>query len=196
MSKDNTVQPERKQTDDIPRPLERLVVRRFLEMPRRYTFEMDIAKQILKSHCVGTGWVDPFAGYNSPAEYTNDINPEAPTVAHMDAVAFLNGFGDCSVEGILVDPPYSMHQVVISYRGYGVGRVNSLTPVYDEAARICKVGGKVISWGWNTNGIGAGRRFELREVYVIAHGGHHNDTLVSVEIKGFHETPLFTAPDV
>jgi hypothetical protein len=101
----------------------------------------------------------------------------------MDAVEFLRGFGDDALDGVLLDPPYSMHQCTVSYKGHGHARVNSLTPVYDEAARIVKCGGHVLSFGWNSNGIGAGRGFSLLEVVMIPHGGHHNDTLVAVEVK-------------
>ena len=170
-------------------PVHPLVVHRVWSMPNRYTFKMDVAKRILASHGVGTGWVDPFAGYNSPAEHTNDMDATAPTTKHMEAVDFLETFAAGSVDGVLLDPPYSLHQVTVSYGGRGAKRVIALTPVYDHAARICRIGGKVISWGWNTNGIGKCRGFELREVYVIAHGGHHNDTLVTVEVK-MHNTRI------
>lgn len=159
------------------------VMHRLWAMPNRYTFKMKVAQNILASHGVGAQWVDPFAGYHSPAEHTNDLDTNAPTSRHMDAVAFMKMFTSESVAGVLLDPPYSLHQVTVSYEGRGAKRVIALTPVYDQAARICRVGGKVLSWGWNTNGVGKKRGFELVEVYVIAHGGHHNDTLVTVEVK-------------
>lgn len=53
----------------------------------------------------------------------------------------------------------------------------------DEIARIVKKGGECISCGWNTNGVGKKRGFEIQEILDLAHGGSHNDTLITVEQK-------------
>lgn len=37
--------------------------------------------------------------------------------------------------------------------------------------------------GWNSNGLGKGRGFELDELLIVAHGGSKNDTIVTVEEK-------------
>ena len=42
-------------------------------------------------------------------------------------------------------------------------------------------GGFCISFGWNSNGMGKNRGFEIVEILLVAHGGHHNDTIVTVE---------------
>ncbi len=52
-----------------------------------------------------------------------------------------------------------------------------------EIARIVKVGGKVISFGWNSGGIGKKYGFEITRILLVPHGGHHNDTIVTVEEK-------------
>ena len=52
-----------------------------------------------------------------------------------------------------------------------------------EIARITKPNGIVISFGWNTNGIGKTKGFEIIEIMTVAHGGQHNDTICTVEIK-------------
>ena len=46
-----------------------------------------------------------------------------------------------------------------------------------------KKDGKVISFGWNSNGIGKTLGFEQVEILMVAHGGHHNDTICTVEVK-------------
>ena len=43
--------------------------------------------------------------------------------------------------------------------------------------------GKVISFGWNTAGIGKTRGFEIKRTLIVPHGGSKNDTLCTVEIK-------------
>jgi hypothetical protein len=46
-----------------------------------------------------------------------------------------------------------------------------------------KINGKVISFGWNTNGVGKNNGFEKTRIVIIAHGSQHNDTLATVEVK-------------
>lgn len=168
------------------------ILRRVWDMPHKHTFRINAVRCLLRRFVSnGSAWADPFANCHSPAEHTNDLNPETTATHHMDAVEFLAMFPAESLAGVLLDPPYSMHQVTVSYKGYGAQRVNALTPVYDEAARIVKPGGLVMCFGWNSNGIGAGRGFELLEVVMIPHGGHHNDTLVTVERKNATTGELF-----
>lgn len=52
-----------------------------------------------------------------------------------------------------------------------------------EISRIVKVGGKVISFGWNSGGIGMKYGFEIERILLVAHGGWHNDTICTVEKK-------------
>jgi hypothetical protein len=52
-----------------------------------------------------------------------------------------------------------------------------------QIARVTKANGIVISFGWNTNGIGKTKGFEILEILTVAHGGQHNDTLCTVERK-------------
>ena len=59
-------------------------------MPSKWTFEVPALRDVIhKYKRPGETWADPFSGFNSPAEITNDLNPEAPTMFHMEAVEFL-----------------------------------------------------------------------------------------------------------
>ena len=49
--------------------------------------------------------------------------------------------------------------------------------------RITKPSAKVISFGWNTAGIGKQYGFEITRIRLVAHGSQHNDTICTVEIK-------------
>lgn len=90
---------------------------------------------------------------------------------------------------VLYDPPYSTRQVSESYHNFGFEVTQSDTQAswrrkhLDEIARILKPNGKCICFGWNSNGIGIKRGFNLYRVLIVAHGGSHNDTLVTCEIK-------------
>lgn len=52
-----------------------------------------------------------------------------------------------------------------------------------EISRIVKVGGKVITFGWNSGGIGQKNGFEIQRILLVPHGGWHNDTICVVETK-------------
>lgn len=52
-----------------------------------------------------------------------------------------------------------------------------------QYAKRLSGGGYAISFGWNTNGFGKTRGFQIIEIMAVAHGGSKNDTFVTVEIK-------------
>lgn len=163
-------------------------------MPSRWTFTIKPIKDLLQEE-VGSGmflqgtWVDPFAGMNSPAQETNDLNPERKTKYHMEALDFLKMFEDESVDGVLFDPPYSPRQVKECYEGIGLNCTSAQTKqsFYSDAKnqiqRILKKGGKAICFGWTSMGCGKGRGFEMTRILLVPHGGSKNDTIVTVEIK-------------
>jgi hypothetical protein len=53
----------------------------------------------------------------------------------------------------------------------------------DSMKEILKTGGFAICFGWNSGGMGVTRGFELVEILLVAHGGAHNDTIVTIEKK-------------
>ena len=46
-----------------------------------------------------------------------------------------------------------------------------------------KKGGAVITFGWNSGGIGKSNGFEISEILMVAHGGWHNDTICTVDVR-------------
>ena len=155
---------------------------RIWSMPSRWTFTIKSIKELLAEEATSGLWADPFAGYNSPAGLTNDLDPESPSKSHQDALEWLQSLRGHSVDGVLYDPPYSITQA----RMYGKKEYASMmywANCKTEIARIVKTGGKVICFGWNTNGIGINREFRLDRILIVAHGGSKNDTLVTVETK-------------
>jgi hypothetical protein len=55
--------------------------------------------------------------------------------------------------------------------------------VRDALDLIVRPGGIVLSFGWQSAGMGIGRSYELIETMLIAHGGGHNDTICIAERK-------------
>jgi hypothetical protein len=52
-----------------------------------------------------------------------------------------------------------------------------------EIKRITKPQAHVISFGWNSGGIGKTNNFQVLEILLVNHGGWHNDTICTVEKK-------------
>ena len=158
-------------------------------MPNKHTFLIKPIKDLIGKY-VGDGknWIDPFAGENSPAEITNDLNPNKPTKYHLHAFDFVNSVhGEFS--GCLFDPPYSLRQVKECYNQIGIALMSEKETKYfpsyikDAISPKIKIGGVVISCGWDSNGFGITRGFDFLEILMVAHGGRHNDTIVTVEKK-------------
>lgn len=161
---------------------------RYWAMPNHKTFSIKPIRELLDVEIVGEEWADPFARDSKRAKYTNDINPDTEATHHMDALEFLKTFDDESLDGVLYDPPYSLRQIKECYNGLGKSLTQHETQYFfsdlkKEIARVVKPGGKVISFGWSSNGIGKGLDMELKVVMLVAHGGIHNDTIITVETK-------------
>ncbi len=169
-------------------------IERTWAMPSRWTFRIKPISNLLDEE-MGSGfmikgqWCDPFAGKNSRAQVTNDLNPDTIAEYHMDALEFLKTRKDNEFDGILFDPPYSPSQVKECYEGIGLKATQEATSqsfwseAKNEIARITKTGGKVICFGWNSMGLGKNRGFEMYRILMIPHGGAKNDTIVTCEIK-------------
>lgn len=159
-------------------------------MPSRWTFSIKPIKELLeqemgdKEHEV---WVDPYAGMHSPANVRNDLNPASNAEFHMDALKFLKSLSNSSADGVLYDPPYSPRQVKECYDEIGItgwnGRADFWSDVKNEIARVLRPNGKCICFGWNSMGLGRNRGFEMQRILLVPHGGMHNDTICTVEIK-------------
>lgn len=158
-------------------------------MPNKWTFEIPPIKKLIYRYGGDfKGWIDPFSGENSPAEIRNDINPDMPAEYHLQAEEFVKKV-EGNRPGGLFDPPYSYRQVKEHYEfmGQKPTKLDTSTNFYSRVKNPMtdkiKVGGYVICCGWNSNGFGKKRGFELIELLVVAHGTEHNDTLVTVERK-------------
>jgi len=159
-------------------------------MPNKNTFEIPPIKALLEEEVdLSKYWIDPFANRNKIASVTNDLNLEYDTDYHLDALDFLKLFEDASVDGVLYDPPYSPRQVSECYNdvGYTVTWDTTKASFWGnhkrEISRIVKIGGKVITFGWNSGGIGYKYGFEIERILLVPHGGWHNDTICTVEVK-------------
>jgi len=167
-----------------------MIFNRVWEMPNSNTFDIKcISKLIHKYLKPEFNSIDPFANKSKLAKITNDLNPAMETNYHLDADDFLKLFQDNSIDFCFYDPPYSLRQVSECYKNVGIPVTMETTQSswrtkhINQISRIIKPGGIVMCFGWNSSGVGRVRDFELLEILLVAHGGSHNDTIVTVERK-------------
>ena len=159
-------------------------------MPNKETFKIKPIAELLPMYVGnGKGWIDPFANDNSPAEFTNDINPDKNTLYHLESEEFIKQLVG-KYDGCLFDPPYSLEQLKRSYENIGRkftmrdGQIaNRWTATKDLISDKLRPGAFTISFGWNSNGFGITRGFQIFEILLVSHGAGHNDTIVTVEYK-------------
>ena len=157
-------------------------------MPSRHTFLIKPIANLLSRYVIDSkGWIDPFAGENSIAEITNDMNPNKPAKFHLHAKEFVKQLTG-EYKGVLFDPPYSLRQVKECYEDIGVKLFADDAQRFPQnvkelIAPKIKNDGIAITFGWNSQGFGKNLGFEIIEILLVPHGGSHHDTIVTVERK-------------
>ncbi len=166
---------------------------RCFAMPNAATFDVKPIGEFVRAYlaCSKVS-VDPFARDRDWATHTNDINPARKAMHHEDAEDFIGILRHMGVQPdlALFDPPYSPRQIAEHYREAGVAVTQEATQngrlfkrVRDALDEIMAPGGIVLSFGWQSAGMGTGRGYELIETMLVAHGGGHNDTICIAERK-------------
>lgn len=183
------VDARRKVTNKSKRVNANISIERVWAMPNKNTFDIEPIRDLITDELTDGLWIDPFANQNKFATITNDLSMEFDTDYHLDALDFMKLFDSDSVDGVLYDPPYSPRQVSECYNnvGYNVTWDTTKASFWGnhkrEISRIVKIGGKVITFGWNSGGIGYKYGFEIKRILLVPHGGWHNDTICTVEVK-------------
>lgn len=155
-------------------------------MPSAWTFSIKPIADLLREEIEGGVWCDPYCGQNGKkyAQITNDL-----AQGGVDGVEFLKRIPSESIEGILLDPPYSLRQISEHYKAAGIKvtgwhtSAGNTSALKNEAARVLKTGGKAICFGWNSMGLGKKRGFQMERILLVPHGGRKNDTIITVETK-------------
>ena len=163
-------------------------------MPNSNTFECKPIGAFVDRYKVGVV-VDPFARntrYPNGASYTNDLNPNTTAEHHLDAEDFLKKL---QIKGVMAncvifDPPYSPRQIRECYQNIGMkvnGKDTQNAALYKRVRNaldpLVATGGVVLSFGWNSGGMGKARGYEIEEILMVTHGGAHNDTICMAERK-------------
>lgn len=198
--KDTLKEIETLMLEDIEIKQKKMKIEKKWCMPDSRTFRIKPIKDLILKYKPFNGVIlDPFANEMSIKQYfldnqflkyiSNDLDTDYETDYNLEAQDFLKMWDDNSVDLVLYDPPYSGRQVSECYKKLNktvtMSDTNSgyYVKFKEEISRIVKKGGIVISLGWSSNGIGKKYGFEQIEILLVAHGGNHNDTIVTVERK-------------
>ena len=144
--------------------------------------------------------IDPFARNKRWATYTNDLNPNTQAESHLEAREYL---GILLKQGLLadlaiLDPPYSQVEVSRQYQSVGreykpFGNDNNAVlyrEVKDALSPMITPNGVVLTFAWNSSGMGKNRGFKIEEILLVCHGGAHNDTICVAERKVSHQATM------
>jgi len=150
-----------------------------MQPPKKYTFEMPVVKLLTETWCIGKT-LNLFAGVTrlNVDEVRNDIDPNAPAEYHLDALEFVNSWNGDKFDTIVFDPPYNLRK---AREKYGERYVGSLTKIKQDLPKILKLGGRVISFGYDSIGMSRRRGFKKVAVALVCHSGDHNDTIILLE---------------
>ncbi len=170
-----------------------MIFNRAFAMPNAATFEIKPIGEFVRRYCeTSKTIIDLFARNGGWGNYTNDIDPETVAMYHEDAEDFIGIMRHMGVQPdlTLFDPPYSPRQIAEHYRTAGIAVTQESTQngrlfkrVRDALNEIVPTGGIVLSFGWNSLGMGITRKYALEEILLVAHGGGHNDTICVAERK-------------
>lgn len=163
-------------------------------MPNRDTFSIKpIGKFVHRYLDKSEMSIDPFARNKNWATHTNDLDPSTSAQHHMDAEEFLKCAGrqhGREFDLVIFDPPYSPRQISECYKSIGlkVGMKETQNAALYARVRefitpILKPGGVVLSFGWNSSGMGKIRGYEIEEILLVCHGAAHCDTICLAERK-------------
>lgn len=155
-------------------------------MPNKWTFEIKPVKEYLQATTLFGYTLFPFAGktriLDSPTHLHIDINPDMNPDILGDSRDVLKTFVEDyrRFNTIVLDPPFSFFQAV---RTYGNKKMSDISYIKDLCNQLLLPRGKVISFGFNSTGMGKKRGYIKQELHIFNHGGNHNDMMMLVERK-------------
>ena len=175
-------------------------INRTWAMANKNTFSVKPVGQFVKKYLRKSKVsVDPFARDKGWATWTNDLNPKTGARFHMDSIDFLQMLTNQGVVAdlVLFDPPYSPRQIKECYDGIGkkMEQLDAMRTNWmrerDLIHEILAPKGIVLSFGWNSMGMGNGRGYDILEILMVCHGVGHNDTICMAEQKVQHQVRMF-----
>jgi hypothetical protein len=168
-----------------------VVFNRIWAMPSGDTFSIPPIAEFVRRWIAGRSVVvDPFARNSRLATYRNDLNPATAAEYHQQADEFLLSLNrsGLSADAIILDPPYSPRQISELYKEIGMPCTMKDTQdsafmrrVCDAAHKITRPGSVILSFGWNSGGMGMRKHYAIQEILLVNHGARKNDTICMAE---------------
>lgn len=163
-----------------------MTLERIFEMPRAWTFQMPKLRTWVESRLEGKvlnlfGGVTKLTPPPGGSIITNDINPDLKSDLALDAydlVQWASWDSQGKFDTVIFDPPYTAYQAVHTYNGK---KAQDVTHARDIVEYTLRPGGRVISLGFNSTGMGASRGFEKEGLLLVNGGGSHNDIIILSE---------------
>jgi len=145
----------------------------------RYTFKSKKLRMWVENHVEGKV-LNLFAGKTklNCDEVRNDLDPLMPAKYHKDALEFCKSWSGPKFDTVLVDAPYSFRKSMEMYNGKVQSPFNATK---DAIVGILNPNGIVMTFGYQSNVMGAVRGFKQEHLLVISHGGAIHDTLCIIE---------------
>jgi len=147
--------------------------------PKKWTFEQPKLRKWIEEHCQGKV-LNLFAGKTklNVNEFRVDSSDEFKPDWLGNAMDFIKTT-EMKFDTIILDPPYSLRKSYEKYQGHYIG--SKWTQVKRELKRVCNLKCKVISLGYNSQGMSKINGFKKVAILLICHNGDHNDTIVTME---------------
>jgi hypothetical protein len=151
-----------------------------LQPPKKFTFQQPKLKKWTEKWCKGKV-LNLFAGETMllADEYRVDSNKDMKADWYGDAFEFVRDT-DMKFDTIILDPPYNLRKSREAYKGH---YMSSFMKIKNELNRILNDGGRIITFGYDSVGMGKKKGFEKIAICLVCHSGDHNDTLCLVEEK-------------
>ena len=161
-------------------------------MPSADTFSVPPIGQFVSRYTQACAFsIDPFARNSTRCNVTNDLNPNTSAQSHMKAEEWLPSLHAAHAgrfDLAVLDMPYSPRQISECYKESGLtaGMAETQNAKLYSAVKTALLPllaphAIVISFGWNTAGMGKKHGFEIIEIMLCCHGGAHNDTICLAE---------------
>ena len=160
-------------------------------MPNPNTLSIPPISDFASRHLAGRKVIiDPFAKNNRHGTLRNDLDPDTDAEYHLEAEEFLFTLiaEGVKADAAIIDPPYSPRQMSEVYNKVGMKKgieASQNAALYKRTRtllmQLIKPDAVVLSFGWNSAGMGVKRGFEVIEIMLVAHGGAHNDTICLAE---------------
>lgn len=162
-------------------------------MPNHETFSMKPIGEFVTKYLINSKIsIDPASRNREWFTYTNDINPKTKSQYHLDAVVFLNMLHEKNIKCdlVILDLPWTCRQISECYKEVGIKVTQKHTQiasfykqVKDAADKLIEKNGVVLSFCYNSVGMGIKRGYKIEEILLVASGGCHNDVICLAERK-------------